>query len=111
MDETRVIHYRDRGQYDPARIVYIGRAMGWQRLRKSKWANLYKIGENGDRERCIDLYRRWLDHWLADTPGLTDELAALQGKVLMCWCRPDPCHGDVLAEYAERLAAERRTDG
>lgn len=26
----------------------------------------------------------------------------LRGKVLGCWCAPKMCHGDVLAELAER---------
>ena len=38
-------------------------------------------------------------------------LASLAGRTLGCWCAPQPCHGDVLAEAAkwaaERLAAER----
>jgi hypothetical protein len=29
------------------------------------------------------------------------ELAELKGKRLGCFCHPQPCHGDVLAELAE----------
>ena len=27
-------------------------------------------------------------------------LLVLKGKVLGCWCKPGPCHGDVLARIA-----------
>ena len=30
------------------------------------------------------------------------ELAELKGKRLGCFCHPQPCHGDVLAELADR---------
>jgi hypothetical protein len=28
-------------------------------------------------------------------------LPDLKGKTLFCWCKPDACHGDVLAELAD----------
>jgi hypothetical protein len=39
--------------------VYIGRQTrnGW---RKSKWANPFRFSRNGDRDRVIAMYRRWL---------------------------------------------------
>jgi hypothetical protein len=30
-------------------------------------------------------------------------LAALKGKILVCFCKPLACHGDVLAEIADSL--------
>jgi hypothetical protein len=30
-------------------------------------------------------------------------LPELRGKKLGCWCKPGPCHGDVLAELANAL--------
>ena len=29
----------------------------------------------------------------------------LKGKVLGCWCAPQACHGDTLAELANRINA------
>lgn len=28
----------------------------------------------------------------------------LQGKDLGCFCKPDPCHGDIIKEYLDRMA-------
>ena len=29
---------------------------------------------------------------------LINDLHELDGKILGCWCKPKPCHGDVIAE-------------
>ena len=29
-------------------------------------------------------------------------VSELKGKDLVCWCSPEPCHGDVLLKYANR---------
>ena len=74
--------------------------------RATKWGNPFVIGRDGDRARVIEKYRVWLWREIrAGRIGL-DELAALDGKRLACWCAPEPCHGDVLAEAA-RWATER----
>lgn len=61
--------------------------------RRSPWANPFVVGRDGDRAAVIDRYRRRLH----DTPELLDVVAELEGRVLGCWCAPQPCHGDVLA--------------
>jgi hypothetical protein len=33
-----------------------------------------------------------------NTPELMESLDELDGKVLGCFCKPEPCHGDVLLE-------------
>jgi len=70
--------------------VYIGRP--------SKWGNPFKIGKNGTREEVIIKYRKWL----LSNPELLKQLPELCGKTLGCWCKPKPCHGDVIKEEAER---------
>lgn len=91
--KTTVIHVRDMQPGD----VYIGRAMPRQRLKGSPFANPFKIGEHGDREEVIHRYY----HWLLDSHGLIELIPTLRGKRLACWCAPQACHGDVLAELAD----------
>ena len=41
-------------------------------------------------------------------PELWDALAELEGAELGCWCRPRPCHGDLLIElFKERFGDAR----
>ena len=64
--------------------------------RGTDWGNPFVIGEDGDRETVISKYRKYLD--MKD--GLLHRLKSgeLSGKLLVCWCCPDGCHGDVLIE-------------
>ena len=75
--------------------------------RATKWGNPFRIGRHGSRIEVIERYRR--DLWRRIRAGEVDldELAALDGRDLACWCAPSPCHGEVLsraAAWAARLA-------
>ena len=72
-----------------AHDVYIGRP--------SVWGNPFVIGRDGDRAEVIAKYRAWL---LARPHLVERAKRELKGKVLGCWCSPQACHGDVLAEVA-----------
>jgi hypothetical protein len=77
--------------------VYIGRGV-WG-FRASKWLNPFVIGPDGAREEVIAKYRAWI----ATQPELMAALPELRGKDLVCWCAPEPCHGDVLLELASTI--------
>ena len=76
--------------------------------RETKWGNPFHVGRHGTREQVIERYRR--DLWRRIRAGEVDldELAALDGRDLLCWCAPLPCHGDVLARAAAWAARFRR---
>ncbi len=80
---TRVVHCK-KEPYD----VYIGRS--------SKWGNPFR---KGTRRELVEQYKAWV----VRQPDLMAALPELKGKTLGCWCKPKPCHGDVLAELAERM--------
>lgn len=101
MGETTVIHVRDMKPGD----LYIGRLMPRQKLAGSRWSNPYRITRDQSRETAIRLYRLYIE----DRPDLMASLSELRGKRLACWCAPEACHGDVLAELA--AAAEAGRDG
>ena len=82
--KTKVVHCK-RDKYD----VYIGRP--------SKWGNPFVIGKDGSRTEVIEKYR----NYILDNPDLLVALGELKGKILACWCPPQPCHGDVLIEFIE----------
>jgi hypothetical protein len=70
--------------------VYIGRP--------SKWGNPFVIGQDGSRAEVIRKYHAWL----LTQPDLMASLPELRGKILGCWCAPQPCHGDVLTKLANK---------
>jgi hypothetical protein len=65
--------------------------------RQSDWGNPFVLGEDGDRPTVIANFR---DHYLPCKPSLLKRVPELKGKVLVCWCHPQACHGHVLAEVA-----------
>ena len=71
--------------------VYIGRG--------SKWGNPFVINTHGTRKQVIDKYREWL--WKQDS--LINSLPELRGKTLLCYCKPQDCHGDVLAAICNQM--------
>lgn len=80
--------------------VYIGRKMcmgGWK-LPASDWANPFTVKEVGSAEEACRRYEAWLR---AERPDLLARLPELEGKTLGCWCKPGPCHGDVLVRLQE----------
>lgn len=84
---TRVINIRSGKPYD----IYIGRP--------SRWGNPFVTGRDGTRAVVIGRYELWLQ----TQPSLLADLHTLRGKTLACWCKPAPCHGDVLARLADSL--------
>lgn len=86
---TTVVHCK-KSKYD----VYIGRP--------GVWGNPFTLGKDGTREEVIQKYREWI----VTQPILMQGLGGLKGRRLACWCAPLPCHGDVLAEMADRFGEE-----
>ncbi len=67
--------------------------------RPSRWGNPFKIGGEGvpDAETAVECFEG-----LWGVPPF-DDLSALRGKDLACYCPLDqPCHADVLLEWANR---------
>ena len=69
--------------------VYIGRP--------GPWGNPFVIGRDGTRNGVIARYSAWV----RAQPALMARLGELRGMTLGCHCKPEPCHGDVLAALAD----------
>lgn len=88
MNNTKPRVWNRRDPNCPKDAIYIGRP--------SKWGNPYVLGRDGGRELVIDRFRQYLKK-----NGLLDDVKReLEGKHLVCYCSPLPCHGDVLLEIA-----------
>ena len=86
---TRVVHCK-REPFD----IYIGRP--------SRWGNPFTHLAKSAAEFRVpydDVLPRY-EAWLRNQPELMAALHELRGKVLGCWCKPKPCHGDILARIA-----------
>jgi len=61
--------------------------------RHTIYGNPFRLGEDGSRDEVCDAYR---DHYLPFKPSIKRKLDDLRGKVLICSCYPDRCHGESL---------------
>lgn len=96
-----------RDQFD----VYIGRdsygrkSEGWGNpVEKNKVCPECKQvhTDNGSTLPC---YEKIMRRRLKDDMHLNNKLASLDGKRLGCWCKPGPCHGDILVKLLHELKA------
>jgi len=73
--------------------------------RGTRYGNPFVLDEDGDRDEVCDAYER---HYLPHKPSITERIDAgdLSGKVLVCHCYPERCHGDCLAFEANSVSVE-----
>ena len=77
--------------------VYIGRYNHNFNLPASKFANPFPVSkEAGGRGSTIEKYKKWLWQQLITEKITKSELLELDGKNLVCYCKPQACHGDVI---------------
>lgn len=82
-------------------FVYIGRP--------SEWSNPWVMtkGSLNSRAKVIEKYRKWLcgeaflDLLQPERRFIIDNIGYLEDKVLLCYCKPLSCHGDVLLELLD----------
>lgn len=89
---TRVVNLR-KEEFN----VYIGRKFG--KYPDTKWGNPFKVGYDvTTKGEAVTRYRAWIETRPDLKQAARDEL---KGKILGCWCKPGPCHGDVLQQIAD----------
>jgi len=84
---TTVVNCNQTNNYD----VYIGRP--------SKWGNPFIIGRDGNRKQVLDKFRSWIKNKEYLLNAIESEL---KDKVLGCHCYPKACHGNILADIADK---------
>lgn len=70
--------------------------------RQTEWGNPFEMPVDGDRAEVVSKFTMF---YLPNKPGLLAKMPALRGKVLGCWCHPEECHGDIIAEVVNRVSA------
>lgn len=104
MRETTVIHIKDTPsdwKRRPGEYVYIGRGGRGG----NPWGNPFRIGDphpaSGrpmDRDDVCNLFEeRVLPRLIKN-----GEMRYLQGRILVCFCHPQRCHGHALAAAANK---------
>lgn len=82
--------------------VYVGRG--------SKWGNPFSVNAEKSKfdikscknlDECLSNYGDHLWEMIKDGRVTKEELQSLNGKRLGCFCKPKPCHGDIIKSAVE----------
>ncbi len=102
--ETKVVNFYHLGpewQTDPS-FVYIGRPDS--RIDTDVPGGTGFFGNpfrSGSREENIERFKEYFDHQVGVDSQFRFMVSWLRGKNLVCWCSPQPCHGDVIKRYLD----------
>lgn len=100
MSPVRIQRKRTKGWRMPPDTIYVGR--GSRFGNPYNWREGVEVGnEAWAKGAAVELYREWLRNGRGPSAPTDEEIAALRGRNLACWCKPDePCHADVLLALA-----------
>lgn len=96
MSQTIVVNVKKGDKAD----VYIGRP--------GPFGNPYVIGPDGDRDEVIRLFKIYFYDRLKMDPAWKAKVDALEGQIIGCFCKPQACHGDIIAEYLNTPRSSNR---
>lgn len=63
------------------------------------WANPFNLLKGEAPGSSLAKY----EQYVRKNPFLMQWIPLLAGKTLGCWCKPKPCHGDVLVKLVEEF--------
>lgn len=92
---TRVINLRSE-EYD----IYIGRGSPFGNPFTHLQRPTLASEQVSSRAEAIARYREHFQEMLK-VPEFREQVLALRGKTLGCYCKPLPCHGDVIVEWLD----------
>lgn len=119
--KPRVINIKDapQGWENDPNYVYIGRK---GRGFSGAWGNPHILAHVGscpicskvqgtpvyhqDRGSTLKYYEAELRVIVQKFPKIAESIKGFAGKTLVCFCKPQPCHGDILATVCEELNNE-----
>jgi hypothetical protein len=90
---TKIVNiYKDK--YD----IYIGRA---GRGQDGYFGNPFRLAPNEASGSTLQRYKEYFLKRLDNDPEFKERVLSLKGKTLGCFCKPNPCHGDIIIEWLD----------
>lgn len=94
MANTVVVNEKNRPKNNIG-VVYVGRP--------SVFGNPFRIGLDGNRAEVIQKFEKYARERISRDALFREQVKALHGRTISCWCKPLACHGDILARLADEL--------
>lgn len=93
--KTKVVNIRNE-KYD----VYIGRS---GRGQDGYFGNPFMLSPGQPRGASLEKYKEYFYERLKNDAEFRRRINGLKGKTLGCFCKPYPCHGDIITAYLDLL--------
>ena len=87
-----------------AQYVYIGRA---GRGMSGYFGNPFPLN-GGDRGSTLQKFEVYARKRIEDDPEYREAVKGLKDKILVCFCKPHACHGDILEMLSQELNEEEK---
>lgn len=95
LKETKIVNlYKE--PYD----IYIGRA---GKGKDGYFGNPIKLKPTQKPGDTLTEYKEYFINKINTDSEFKDKVLELKGKILGCFCKPKPCHGDIIVEYLNSL--------
>ena len=93
--------------YEEQFDAYIGRA---GRGEDGYFGNPFRMGNRISREDAVKRFHGYFADRIERDSEFKQRVLALKGKRLGCFCKPKACHGDVIADWLNKMEESRWTD-
>ena len=91
---TKVVNmYKE--EYD----VYIGRS---GRGHDGFFGNPFAMDTHMKRDECLEYYEAYFIDRIATDAEFKRRVLELKDKTLGCFCKPQACHGDIIAKWVDK---------
>lgn len=91
-----VLNFYHLGCIIPENAVYIGRKNIKFGLEESIFKNPFYLKDNEPRGSTIESYRQHIWIEVLEEKITKKDILDLEGKDIVCYCKPKSCHGDVV---------------
>lgn len=96
---TKVVHCK-KEKYD----IYCGRPSDFGNpMSVQEIKRLFpNISDEDAREKAIIWYKQYFYEKIKTDKDFLGKVLKLKDKILGCWCKPLPCHCDIIAEFLDK---------
>lgn len=89
--------------YKSSYDIYCGRA---GKGKDGYFGNPFKCNSYEPKGATIGNFKTYFYSRLEKDSEFKEKVHALKGKILGCFCKPNPCHADIIAEYLNNIKDE-----
>lgn len=110
-----VVHIKDSLKTENTASLYIGRGSPKSpKMENAGLGNPFTVKQYG-RGKAAEAYRPWLWKQYNENPavkqkidGIVERIKAGENIELVCFCKPKPCHGDMIKRLIDYMIEKER---